>query len=179
MQLKRLVGLHCTSQLQTHWNMLDLLHVHKWSDGDMESTCDDRRLLSFINPTCGVISKHKNDTPERTGSSPLQYIHYSLHTRCLAKHNALHWRHNKRDGVSNYQSHDCLLNCLFRRRSKKTSKLRVTDLCAWNSPVTGEFPAKGPVTRKIFPFDEVIIICRYQLILQSPSRYYSIPQVVL
>ena len=30
------------------------------------------------------------------------------------------WRHNGRDGVSNYQPHECLLNCLFRRRSKKT-----------------------------------------------------------
>ena len=28
------------------------------------------------------------------------------------------------------------------RRSKKTSKLRVTGLCARNSPVTGEFPAQ-------------------------------------
>ena len=52
------------------------------------------------------------------------------------------WRHNERDGVSNHQPHDCLLNCLFRRRSKKTSKLRVTGLCAGNSPVTGEFPAQ-------------------------------------
>ena len=39
----------------------------------------------------------------------------------------LHWRHNERDGVSNHQPHDCLLNCSFRRRSKKTSMLRVTD----------------------------------------------------
>ena len=31
---------------------------------------------------------------------------------------------------------------LFRCRSKKTSKLRVTGLCARNSPVTGEFPAQ-------------------------------------
>ena len=30
----------------------------------------------------------------------------------------------------------------FRRRSKKTSKLRVTCLCAGNSPVTGEFLAQ-------------------------------------
>ena len=29
------------------------------------------------------------------------------------------------------------------RRSKKTSKLLVTGLCAGNSPVTGEFPAQG------------------------------------
>ena len=36
---------------------------------------------------------------------------------------------------------DCLLNRLFRRRSKKASKLRVTGICAGKSPVTGEFPA--------------------------------------
>ena len=54
---------------------------------------------------------------------------------------ALQWRHNGRDSVSNHQPHDCLLNRLFRRRSKKTSKLRVTGLCAGNSPGTGEFPA--------------------------------------
>ena len=46
------------------------------------------------------------------------------------------------DGVSNHQSHDCLLDCLFGRRSKKTSKFRVTGLCVGNSPVTGEFPAQ-------------------------------------
>ena len=42
--------------------------------------------------------------------------------------NVLQWRHNGRDSVSNHQPHDCLLNRLFRRRSKKTSKLRVTGL---------------------------------------------------
>ena len=54
----------------------------------------------------------------------------------------LQWHRNERDGVSNHQPHDCLLNRLFSHRSKKTSKLRVTGLCAWNSPVTGEFPAQ-------------------------------------
>ena len=47
---------------------------------------------------------------------------------------SLHWRHNDHDGVSNHQPHGCLLNRLFGRRSKKTSKLRVTGLCAGNSP---------------------------------------------
>ena len=53
------------------------------------------------------------------------------------------------------QRHDCLLNRLFRRWSRKTSKL-------W--PLCGEFTgdrwfprAKWPVTRKMFPFDDVII----------------------
>ena len=50
---------------------------------------------------------------------------------------------------------------LFRRRTKKTSKLRVTGLCEGNSPVTCGWPVnsshKGPVTRKMFPFDDVIM----------------------
>ena len=52
------------------------------------------------------------------------------------------WRHNGRDGVSNHQPHDCSLSRSFRPRSKKTSKLRVTGLCAGNSPATSEFPAQ-------------------------------------
>ena len=54
----------------------------------------------------------------------------------------LQWRHNGRDGVWNHQPQHCLLNRLFRRRSKKTSTLRVTGLCAGSSPVTGVFPAQ-------------------------------------
>ena len=56
--------------------------------------------------------------------------------------NELQWRHNGHIGVSNHQPHDCLLNRLLGRRSKKISKLRVTGFCAGNSPVTGEFPAQ-------------------------------------
>ena len=52
----------------------------------------------------------------------------------------LQWRHNWCDCVSNQQPHDCLLNRLFRRTSKKTPKLRITGLCAGNSPVIGDFP---------------------------------------
>ena len=54
----------------------------------------------------------------------------------------LQWCHNGCDSVSNHQPHECLLNRLFRRRSKKPSKLRITGLCAGNSPETGEFPAQ-------------------------------------
>ena len=55
---------------------------------------------------------------------------------------SLLWCHNDHGGISNHQPHGCLLNCLFRRKSKKTSKLRITDLCAENSPGTGEFPTQ-------------------------------------
>ena len=67
----------------------------------------------------------------------------------------LHWRHNDHDGVSNHQPHGCLLNRLFGRTSKKISKLRVTVLGAGNSPGPVNSPHKGPVTRKMFPFDDV------------------------
>ena len=74
------------------------------------------------------------------------------------------WRHNELVGVSNHQPHDCFLNRLFTRRSKKISKLRVIDLCVGNSPVMGihqwplNSPHKGPVTRKMLPLDDVIMI---------------------
>ena len=55
---------------------------------------------------------------------------------------SLQWRHNGLDSVSHHQPHDCFLNRLFKRRSKKTSKLRVTGLCAGNSPEAGEFPVQ-------------------------------------
>ena len=58
------------------------------------------------------------------------------------KYYSLRWRHNELDSVSDHQPHDCLLNRLFGRRSKKTSKLRVTGLCAGISPGTGEFPTQ-------------------------------------
>ena len=54
----------------------------------------------------------------------------------------LQWRHYERDGVSNQRRLDGLLNCLFRRKSKKALKLCVTGLCEGNSPVTGEIPAQ-------------------------------------
>ena len=48
----------------------------------------------------------------------------------------LQWRHNGGDGIPKHMCLDYLFNCLFRHRSKKTSKLCVTGLCE----VTG-FPS--------------------------------------
>ena len=55
----------------------------------------------------------------------------------------LQWRHNVLDGVSDHQPQGCLLNRLFRRRSKETSKLRVTGLCAGNSSVTAQMASNS------------------------------------
>ena len=73
--------------------------------------------------------------PVRSPAKAFATLNGSVKTLTVLK-----WSHNWRDGVSDHQPHDYLLNRLFRRRSKKTSKLRVTGLCAGNSPVIGEFP---------------------------------------
>ena len=73
-------------------------------------------------------------------NSIVQNRHWIYYIHMYISLLSLQWRPDGQDGVSNHQPHDCLLNRLFRRRSKKTSKLRVTGLCEGNSPVTGEFP---------------------------------------
>ena len=73
---------------------------------------------------------------------PVACAKFYWEIRCHPNGNTLQWRHDGSDGFLNPQSHDCLLNRLFRCRSKKTPKLRVTGLCAGNSPVTGELPAQ-------------------------------------
>ena len=82
------------------------------------------------------------------GQWSLEYLPYRSQNTPIP----LHWRHNDHDGVSNHQPHGCLLS-----RSKKTSKLRVTGLCVWDSPGPVNSPHKGPVTLKMFPFDDVIM----------------------
>ena len=59
------------------------------------------------------------------------------------------WRHNRRDGISNQQPHDCLLKCLFRPRSKKTPNSSASLACVrgihrWSV----NSPCKRSVTRQ-------------------------------
>ena len=90
----------------------------------------------------------------------------------------LRWRHNDHDSVSNHQPHGCLLNRLFRRRSKKT--FRVTGLCVGNSPGPVNSPHKVPVTRKMFPFDDVIMIWYgWVFAYQNLMRMYTCVSMVL
>ena len=67
---------------------------------------------------------------------------------------SLQWRHNERDGVSNYLR----LDCLFRRRSKKTPKLRATILCKGESTGDRWFPSQRASNAEMFPFDDVIMV---------------------
>ena len=76
----------------------------------------------------------------------------------------LRWRHNERDSVSNHQPHDCLLNRLFRpdQRNHQSSASLAFVWGIHRGPVNS--PHKWPVTRKVFPFDDVIMLPIYQLI---------------
>ena len=69
---------------------------------------------------------------------------------------SLQWRHNEHDGLSNHQPHDCLLCRLFkapRKYQSSASLAFVRGIHRW--PVNS--PNKGPVTRKMFPFYDVIM----------------------
>ena len=69
---------------------------------------------------------------------------------------AQHWRYNGHDDISNYQPHDCLLNFHSGADQRKHRSF------AWLAFVRGihrwplNSPHKWPVTRKMFPFDDVI-----------------------
>ena len=98
---------------------------------------------------------------------------------------SLRWRNNERDSVSNHQSHYCLLNRLFRRRSKKSSKLRVTGLCVGNLPGTGEFPAQMAsyaenvsIWWRHHVWYLFVYVCSFSVVVTCVlSRYHTIPAV--
>ena len=76
----------------------------------------------------------------------------------LSLHSPLQWRHNERHGNSNHRRRHCLLNFWFRRIWKKkhqgsASLGFVRGIHRW--PVSS--PYKRPVTRKMFPFDDIIM----------------------
>ena len=89
----------------------------------------------------------------------------------LPKRITLQWRHNERDGVSNHWRLDRLLNCLFRRRSKKTPKFRVTGLCKGNL-LNRLIPLTKASNAENVPFDDVIM--KFQSQTQtSRSEHFS------
>ena len=61
---------------------------------------------------------------------------------------------------------------------RKSSKLRVTGLCVGNSPGLVNSPHKGPVTRKMLPFDNVIMIMMIVVylfvVLMSSNHVYTL-----
>ena len=90
---------------------------------------------------------------------------------------SLQCSHNERDGVSNQRRRDGSRHRLVRRRSKKTSKVRVTVVAIEIHRLTLKSPHKRLVTRKIFPFDDVIMPLQCSFFLsflnESHNSHYS------
>ena len=81
---------------------------------------------------------------------------------------SLQWRNNGHDGVSNHQPHDCLLKRLFKRKCQSSASLAfVRGIHEW--PVNSTH--KRPVTRKMFPFDDIIMLSH---LLFSSSNWTQI-----
>ena len=108
------------------------------------------------------------DQEESTGKggSPPQEDNQMTQT-CLSKKTiflSLQWRHNECYGVLNHRRLDCLLNHLFRRRKKKTSKFRVTGLSEGNPPVTRGFPSE-----RASDAETISIRWRHHMMLQGDN----------
>ena len=128
---------------RTYDNELHRINTSYWIRGER------REMTSTLNRCKGSVNIYK--IMSTSFSSYWSVSTYKLFV-------ALPWRHNGLDSFSNHQPHHCLLNRLFGRRSKKTSKLRVTGLCVGTHRGPVNYPHKWPVTRKMFPFDDVIMV---------------------
>ena len=74
---------------------------------------------------------------------------------------SLQWRHNERDGISNHHPQPFIQGADQRKHQSSMSLAFVRGIHRW--PVNS--PHKGPVTRKMFPFDDIIMI-----IIQIPRE---------
>ena len=91
---------------------------------------DDLKILVITRFKIACLTSH----PALPGSNEL-----------ITQVTILQWHHNERDGISNHQPHDCLLNRLFKAQIKENIK------APRHWPLWGKFTGdKGPVTRKCF-----------------------------
>ena len=93
----------------------------------------------------------------------------------LCSNVSLRWRHNGCDGVSNHQPHHCLRNSFFGPRSKKHQSSASLAFVQGNHRGPVDSPHKGPVTRKMFPFDNVIML---RPVMQGPKYYKQTRQII-
>ena len=111
----------------THWSCVFLALTHRY--GLMVWLLCTK--IYFRHPGRNWMITEGNKYQTLWSNYILQYTHYSYIMN-----------YDGSDGISNHLHLHYLLNRLFRRRSKATSKLRITGLFEGNSPVSGEFPSQ-------------------------------------
>ena len=132
----RLNMIWCTAYMNAYYSYPCLLkNIWMFKPFDKDRLSNIYRIASRLAPSQWETSLLSNAVSHWLGAN----LESNLYLCSVITKPPLQWRHHGCDDVSNHQPHLCLLNRLFGRRSKK---LRVTGLCAGNSPVTGEFPAQ-------------------------------------
>ena len=96
----------------------------------------------WINTSCEFIMNDCITTTKQSTTKPCA---------CFL---ALRWRHNGCDSVSNDQPRECLLRRAHQRKYQSSASLAFVR-GIHRRPVNS--PHKWPVTRKMFPFDDVIM----------------------
>ena len=109
--------------------------------------------------------KHQSSAPIRRQATiwsnvGMLYYGYMRLSASMSKWpiwHTLQWHHNKGHDVSNHRHFDGLLKPLFRCTSKKNQSSASLAFVRGFQRWPMDSPHKGPVTRKIFPFDDFIM----------------------
>ena len=116
-----------------------------WLDQYVGPFTSGGQLTSGKPETCDGYRVQTSYRQQQTSQSQMRCQQTAqLQAQMVQMGKTLWWRHNERDGVSNHRRYST--DCSGVDQRKKTG------LCEGNSPVTGEFPHKGPVTRKCIHF---------------------------
>ena len=113
----------CDSELSHHWFRTCLracsapCNFNQYSDSFSKKNCL-KMSSTKRRPFCPGFSVSTWKGALRTD---MIYQADLYQWQCLC--GALQWRHNERDGVSNYQPRDCLLNRLFKTQIKENIKV--------------------------------------------------------
>ena len=88
----------------------------------VEVTCSDFRLESIFSYVPMLSTHTLTGTDNEVIIESLMYSQLYRHSYDPILAQPLQWRHNERNGISNHQPHDCLLNRLFKAQIKENIK---------------------------------------------------------
>ena len=111
----------------------------------------------------------------RSGPEDVEITHGVLPWDCShpGEDSSVQYSHNGRDGVSIHRCLGCLFCFVLAQIKENTKASHHWPL--WGE-FTGDFPHKGPVTQKMFPFDDVIMLIIVGLfaVQWNPCKSYKI-----